>query len=191
MISHKMERGIAHAFGRWMPERRDELTGRKTMAQLEDGSFLYSLEDKPWHRFLQNPEDAMKILHVDEAAQQVVFVQRFSADTRHHKHTHHCTAIAYTLSGTWVYDETEIPVGTLAYEPLSSTHTPMTTNGNVADVLVILTAINKDGRFLELHGEDGHNFELTRDVFKLMNSMSPDEFLEFQRQQVAADGDAG
>ncbi len=156
------------------------------MAQLEDGSFLYSLQDKQWHRFLDNPEDAMKLLHIDEVAQQVVFVQRFSPNTRHHKHTHHCTAIAYTLSGTWVYDETEIPVGTLAYEPFGSTHTPMTTNGNVADVLVILTAINKDGRFLELHGEDGHTFELNLDVFKLMNSMSPEEFLDFQREQMAA-----
>lgn len=161
------------------------------MAQLEDGSFLYALEDKPWHRFLQNPDDAIKLLHVDDVAQQVVFVQRFSANTRHHKHTHHCTAIAYTLSGTWVYDETEIPVGTLAYEPFGSTHTPMTTDGHVADVLVILTAINKDGRFLELHGKDGDSFELNLEVFKLMNSMSPDEFLEFQRSQMADGNNTG
>ena len=160
------------------------------MAKLDDGSFLYEIEDKPWYRFIQNPDDAIRLLHVDETAQQVVFVQRFSADTRHHMHTHHCTAIAYTLSGTWKYDDTEIPEGTLAYEPYKSTHTPMTSDGNVAEVLVILTAINKDGRFLELHGEDGESFELNLEVFKLMDSMSPEEFLDFQRAQAGAGGSA-
>ena len=153
------------------------------MARLADGSFLYSLDDKPWYTFLETPSDKMKILHIDEEAQQVVFVQRFGPNTRHHQHTHHCTAIAYTLSGTWVYDETEIAEGTLAYEPYKSRHTPMTTNSNEADVLVILTAINKDGRLLELHGEDGSSFELNIDVFKQMVSMTPDEFLKFQEQE--------
>ncbi|WP_439620925.1 cupin domain-containing protein [Hyphomonas sp.] len=154
------------------------------MAQLEDGSFLYSFDDKPWHSFLGTPADKMKILHVDEDAQQVVFVQRFGPDTRHLKHTHHCTAIAYTLSGTWVYDDTRIGEGMLAYEPYSSTHTPMTTDGSTADVLVILTAINKDGRFLELHGDDGHSFEFNLETFKLMASMTPEAFLEYQRNEM-------
>ena len=154
------------------------------MTQLADGSFLYHLDDKPWHTFLQTPEDAIKVLHIDDKAQQVIFVQRFGVNTRHHKHTHHCTAIAYTLSGTWVYDDTEIGEGVVAFEPFGSTHTPMTTNGNVADVLVILTAINKDGRLLELHGEDGSSFELDLAAFKLMLSMTPEEFLEHQRQDL-------
>ena len=55
---------------------------------------------------------------------------------------------------------------------------------------MILTAINKDGRFLELHGEDGESFELNLEVFKLMDSMSPEEFLDFQRAQAGAGGSA-
>lgn len=151
------------------------------MVKFDDGSFRYSMESLPWHGFIESPGNLMKVVHVDEEAQQVVFVQRFARNTKHAKHIHQCTAVAYTLSGTWKYDQAEIKQGELAFEPFGTTHTPMTDNDNEADVLVILTSINKDGRLLELINDDGSTFELDLDIFKLMKSLSPEEFLDYQR----------
>lgn len=86
------------------------------MTQLMDGSFRYAMADRPWHSFEEGSDDLMKVLHVDEELGQVVFVQRFGRDTTHMRHTHHCTAVAYTLSGCWEYDGDKFPTGVVAFE---------------------------------------------------------------------------
>ncbi|MEQ8266546.1 MAG: cupin domain-containing protein [Parvibaculum sp.] len=146
------------------------------MVQLRDGSFRYAMTDRPWHAFEADSEDLMKVIHVDEKLGQVVFVQRFGRNATHAKHTHHCTAVAYTLSGCWEYDGEKFPTGSVAFEPAGSTHTAMTRNDNVADVLVVLTSADK-GRLLELHMEDGSSAELDIEIFKMMMTTSPEEFL--------------
>lgn len=148
--------------------------------QLPDGSFVINPDDQPWLP-LGEPGNFMKILHIDEDDQQVVFMQRFGKDTQHPKHTHHCTAVAFTLTGEWAYDGRPFPTGSIGYEPYGSTHTPMTQAGNTADVLVVLTS--RDGRFIEMKLEDGSTFELNMDVFKEIAAMSVDEALAQQREQ--------
>jgi len=152
------------------------------MTLLDDGSYKYKFDELPWHSFINSPGDYMKILHVDEEMGQVVYVQRFAKGAKHLQHTHHCTAIAYTLSGSWQYDKISFGPNELAFEPAGSKHSPSTHEGETADVLVILTSAKRDGRLLELYGENGETFELNVDVFKLMASMTPEEFIEFQKQ---------
>lgn len=150
--------------------------------RLQDGSFLINPEDKPWLP-LGEPGNFMKILHIDEEDRQVVFLQRFAKDTRHPKHTHHCTAIAYTLRGEWCYDGQPFPLDHLGFEPYGSTHTPMTQDGHDADVLVILTS--RDDRFIEAHLEDGTSFEMNMDFFKMVRDMSVEEAEALMAQHAA------
>lgn len=141
------------------------------MTKLEDGSSRYlaeEIENRPW---LGGGDDLMRIIHVDEEMGQVVFIQRFGRDTTHMRHTHHCTAIAYTLSGCWAYDGEPFPQGTVAFEPCGSTHTPMTRNGNVADVLVVLTTQPGSTRLLELEVPEGGRLELDLPAFKRLHAM--------------------
>ena len=113
----------------------------------------------------------MKVLHVDHEMRQVVFFHRFCRNTSHTTHTHRGSAIAYTISGTWRYDGEPFPDGTVAFEPAGSTHTPMTRNGETAEVLVILTADNEEGVLLELNLEDGTKALFTLDVMAKMQRM--------------------
>jgi|GEM_PF-3924284 len=149
------------------------------MSQLDDGSFIYSLDDKPWLPVLDT-SDYMKILHVDEELGQVVYVQRFGPGSVHHVHTHHCTAVAYTLAGEWLYEGGVIPAGHLAFEPKDTTHQPAATDQG-ADVLLVLTSFDRQ-RILEMHLPDGSRQELDIPFFKLIENMTPDEFVALQQQ---------
>jgi hypothetical protein len=150
------------------------------MTVLRDGSSRYALEEKPWLSFDESSGGYMKVLHVDREMRQAVFVQRFGPNTTHPEHTHLGSAIAYTLSGIWRYDDEPFPEGSIAFEPRRSTHTPMTRDGEVADVLVILTADNEDGNLLEAHLEDGSSFHFDLDLLEAMSKMqSQAEFAAF------------
>ena len=39
------------------------------------------------------------------------------------------SSIAYTISGEWEYEGLKLPVGTIAYEPVGSVHTPSSDPG--------------------------------------------------------------
>lgn len=142
--------------------------------QLPDGSFVILPDDKPWLP-IGEPGNFLKVLHIDEADRQVVFMQRFAKNTAHPKHTHHCTAVAFTISGEWCYDGRPFPTGSVGYEPFGSTHTPMTMNDSEADVLVVLTS--RDDRFIEIQMPDGSTLDLNMEMFKMLNKMTPEEAL--------------
>jgi hypothetical protein len=147
---------------------------------LRDGSSRYNLDDKPWLSFDESTGDCMKVLHVDRRMRQAVFVQRFGRNTTHPEHTHLGSAVAYTLSGTWRYDGEPFPEGAVAVEPRRSRHTPMTRDGEVAEVLVVLTADNEQGQLLELHMENGEAAYLDLDLMEAMAGMaSQAEFTRF------------
>src|SRR5687767_10145339 len=110
------------------------------MSIMPDGGFRYlasEIADRPW---LGDGNDVMKVIHVDETMGQVIFLQRFGRNSTHLRHTHHCTAIAYTLAGAWAYDGEKFPIGALGFEPMGTTHSAQTIDGDTAEVLVILTA---------------------------------------------------
>jgi hypothetical protein len=154
------------------------------MALLPDGSFVYALADHPWLPSANGSGDAMKILHVDEDMGQVVFVQRFGQGTRHLPHTHHGTAVAYTLQGTWRYDGHAIPQEHVAFEPRNSVHTPMTWENETSDVLVVLTT--RTGRLIELHLPDGRSFDMDIAFFRKLSGMTAQDWLAWQAEIFAA-----
>jgi hypothetical protein len=80
----------------------------------------------------------------------VVAEFRFAAGATLPPHTHHCTAMAYTISGEWSYDGRAVPSDSLAWELPDSSHTPVTETG--AELLVILTS--ETARFIENHMPD-------------------------------------
>jgi hypothetical protein len=140
---------------------------------------LAEAEDKPW---LGEGENVMKVLHVDRLSGQAIFIQRMSRDSVHPHHTHHCTAIAYTLSGCWEYDGQRFPRGALVVEPIGSEHAATTRNGNTADVLVILTARPDTTRLLELDTPDG-KVDLDLEAFdRLQRMRSNEEWVVFAEE---------
>lgn len=145
------------------------------MTRLKDGGIrfdLEELEDRPW---LGDGDDLMKIVHVDEAMGQVVYIQRFGPGSRHPEHTHHCTAIAYTLAGCWRYEGDEFPQGAICIEPMGSSHYAETAPGETAEVLVIFTAGPDRTRLIEVRFPDGATAELDVPLFKRLSEMTSNE----------------
>ena len=104
----------------------------------EDPTRVYTSEERAWLPLPGIPkgEGWIKVIHADEELGKVVFKFRFSADCELPPHTHHCHAIAYTISGEWEYEGLKLPEGAIAYEPVASTHTPSSEPG--AEMVVYL-----------------------------------------------------
>lgn len=115
------------------------------------------------------PGSELKVLSVDRELRQVVFAFRFAPGTELPPHTHHCQALAYTVSGEWSYDELDLPAGTIAHEPPGSTHAPTSRVG--AELLVILTS--DSDRFLDNHMPDGSTLSFDLDFFDSLLSAAP------------------
>ena len=84
-------------------------------------------ENQEWLRIpLPGAEGVLaKVLKVDEAMDRVLVKIRFAPNSRMPRHSHHCRAIAYTISGEWAYDEGAFKAGETAFEDLGNDHTPM------------------------------------------------------------------
>ncbi len=103
-----------------------------------------------WQEVDGQPGNYIKVLVLDEKRNRVDFLFKQDPHCEFAKHTHLCTAVAYTLDGLWGYregDEQHFP-GTYSYEPPGSTHTPYATDkgmivyasfqGDSPDMLAIL-----------------------------------------------------
>src|ERR687897_358604 len=106
--------------------------------QHEDATRVITGHDRPWLPVPGVPkgEAQIKVLNVDEDLKKVVFKFRFSPGCELVPHTHHCHAVAYTISGEWEYEGLKLPVGAVAYEPVASKHTPSSDPG--AELIVFL-----------------------------------------------------
>ena len=58
----------------------------------------------------------IKVLKADEEQGRVIVKTRFEPGGHMPRHTHHCQAVAYTLSGEWDYDNGRFGPGDIAYE---------------------------------------------------------------------------
>ncbi len=103
-----------------------------------------------WQEVDGQPGNFIKVLALDEQRHRVDFLFKQNPHCEFAKHTHLCTAVAYTLEGLWGYREGEelhFP-GTYSYEPQGSAHTPYATDqgmmvyasfqGDSPDMLAIL-----------------------------------------------------
>jgi ChrR Cupin-like domain len=103
-----------------------------------------------------------------------VFKFRFSAGCELLPHTHHCHAIAYTISGEWEYEGLKLPEGTIAYEPVGSVHTPSSDPG--AELVVTLTS--EDDQFLINHMPDGSEWPFDMAMFKRLEAVRSERDIE-------------
>lgn len=103
-----------------------------------------------WKAVDGQPGNYLKVLVIDDKRHRVDFLFKQDPHAEFAKHTHLCTAVAFTLEGLWGYREGEemhFP-GTYSYEPPGSIHTPYASDqgmvvyasfqGTSADMLDIL-----------------------------------------------------
>jgi quercetin dioxygenase-like cupin family protein len=149
----------------------------------EDPTEAYSAEDKPWIPIpnVVKGEGWAKVVHADAERHKVIFKFRFSPDCELPPHTHKCHAIAYTLSGEWAYEGVTLPEGMVAYEPVDSTHTPM--SGPGAELLVILDS--DTDKFLVNHMPDGSDWEFDMAFFQALDGVRSEEDVEPALAQLA------
>ena len=113
----------------------------------------------------------VKVIHADEELRNVIFKFRFSPNCQLPPHTHHCHAIAYTISGEWEYEGLTLPEGAVAYEPVESIHTP--SSGPGAELVVSLRS--ETDKFLTNHLEDGTEVEFDMAFFKALEGITADQ----------------
>lgn len=104
------------------------------------------------------------VLHADRDLHKVVFRFRFGPGTALPPHTHECHAIAYTVSGSWEYEGIVLRVGSIAYEPVASTHAATSQTG--AELVVVLDSASD--AFLINHLDDGSDVAFDMDFFETL-----------------------
>ncbi len=113
----------------------------------------------------------VKVLKADEASRRVVAKVRFEAGAVMPRHTHHCRAIAYTLSGEWEYDNGSFSPGKVAYENVGENHQPSSRTG--AEMFIVFDG---DGdRWLDNHLSDGTIIHFGMPFFEAFERISTDD----------------
>ena len=143
------------------------------MTSADDPTRVFTSDDREWIPLPLIPRgDAwMKVIHADEQLGNVIFKFRFSPNCQLPPHTHHCHAIAYTISGEWEYEGLTLPEGAVAYEPVESMHTP--SSGPGAELVVSLRG--ETDRFLTNHLQDGTEVDFDMAFFKALEGIGAEE----------------
>lgn len=110
----------------------------------------------------------VKVLKADETNRRVVAKVKFEANAKMPRHTHHCRAVAYTISGEWEYDSGRFTPGVVAYETVGENHQPFSRTGT--EMFLIF---DSDGdRWLDNHLSDGTTIHLGMPFFKAFEGIS-------------------
>jgi len=162
------------------------MTDGNGMTNIEDATRVYESENQDWIPIPLIPkgEVSMKVIHADPELRNVIFKFRFSPDCVLAPHTHHCHAIAYTISGEWEYEGLRLPEGAIAYEPVASTHTP--SSGPGAELIVFLSS--EDDRFIVNEMPDGSEIAFDMAFFQTMEGISAADAAELTEQIAAGAG---
>lgn len=139
-----------------------ETTARTVFGEIENVNS--NLVD--WQEVEGQPGNYIKVLALDEKRNRVDFLFKQDPNREFARHTHLCTAVAFTLEGLWGYREGEemhFP-GTYSYEPPGSAHTPYSTDQG----MVVYGSFQGDNpNMLDILDEDDNVIDtLTLDFFK-------------------------
>lgn len=119
-----------------------------------------------WKEVEGQPGNYLKVLAIDEKRNRVDFLFRQDPNCEFARHSHLCTAVAYTLDGLWGYREGEemhFP-GTYSYEPPGSAHTPFSSDRGM---VVYASFQGTSPEMLSILDEDDNVVDvLTLDFFK-------------------------
>lgn len=117
------------------------------------------------------PRSFAKVLHIDEARNLVVLLNKTVKGTKLPEHVHTCDALTYTLSGSWAYRDLELGAGTFAAEPVGTEHAPE----YAEDTEAIIIFVGDSRELLQTKLPDGR-----------VVSSSIDMFIELRRLQEEA-----
>ncbi|MBA2522745.1 MAG: cupin domain-containing protein [Solirubrobacterales bacterium] len=156
------------------------------MTSTEDATRVYQSDDREWipMPLIPKGEAWIKVIHADPELRNVIFKFRFSPGCELTQHTHHCHAIAYTISGEWEYEGLKLPTGAVAYEPVASTHTP--SSGPGSELVVFLRS--DDDRFIVNHVEDGSDIAFDMGFFQAMEGITAADAAALTEQIAAGAG---
>ena len=116
----------------------------------------------------------VKVLKADEKMDRVVVKIKFEPGSRMPRHVHYCRAIAYTISGSWDYDEGHFSPGESAWEEEGNDHTPWSDEG----AELFITFDGKNGRYLDNFLPDGTCVKLDFPFLKALEGLSLAEAAE-------------
>jgi len=111
---------------------------------------------------------SIKIIKADEVKNRVVMLARFAPGSRMPHHVHHCTAVAYTISGSWDYDEGHFETGDVAYESIGNAHVPWSDEGTE----MIIVFDSPTGQYLDNLLPDGTVIHMGMPIFKALEGIS-------------------
>ncbi|WP_440875045.1 cupin domain-containing protein [Thalassotalea sp. PLHSN55] len=115
---------------------------------------------------------SLKVYKADEENQRVLIGVKFEPNAKMPRHVHHCTAIAYTLAGTWAYDEGSFEQGDVAYESVGNDHTPWSDEG--AELFIVFDS--PDGRYIDNYMPDGSILHMGFPFLKALEGLSLTDF---------------
>jgi ChrR Cupin-like domain len=163
--------------------RPNTASGGTTMSFTDDPTRVFTSDEREWLPVPLVPkgEAWIKVIHADEELGNVIFKFRFSPGCELPPHTHGCHATAYTLSGEWEYEGLKLPVGALAYEPVSSTHTP--SSGPGSELIVFLKS--DTDQFLINHMADGSEVVFDMAFFKALEGATAEDAAKIAEQLAA------
>jgi ChrR Cupin-like domain len=122
----------------------------------------------------------VKVLKADEEMDRVVVKIRFEPGSRMPRHIHHCRAVAYTISGSWAYDEGSFCAGETAWEDEGNDHTPWSDDG--AELFIVFDG--KNGRYLDNILADGTIVKLDMPFLKAFEGLSLVEAAQVDAQSL-------
>lgn len=115
---------------------------------------------------------SIKLHRADEESGRVVMSAKFKPGSSMPRHVHHCTAFAYTISGSWAYDEGTFHAGDMAVESLGNNHLPYSEHGT--EMVVVFDS--PSGQYLDNQLEDGTCFHLGMPLFRRIERISAAEW---------------
>ncbi len=128
----------------------------------------------PWLPYQFFEGSFTRVLQVDETNNIVILNQIMGANTVYPRHGHFCTAMAYTLSGAWYYDELVFRHGDVAFETTVEVHQPYTLD-EPAELLTVLMGRPEDDRLLEDFLPDGTRLVFRTSFFKALERITPEQ----------------
>lgn len=119
----------------------------------------------------------IKVLRVVEAEGRAVVKVKMAPGSSAPKHFHFCRAVAYTIAGSWDYDEGGFNAGDVAVEPEGNLHQATSDAGT--EMLLVFDTSYEDGRLLDNYMSDGSVIRIGLDLLKQLEHKAPEDIVDF------------
>ena len=128
----------------------------------------------PWIPYGLVEGTEWRVLKADEDNNIVILNFRMPPHCVTQSHDHYCNALAYTVSGEWMYGEQVFRQGDVAYEFPGEVHQPVT-GDHSAELLTVMIGRHGEPRFLRNFEEDGSSYAIGINFMKAYEGVTPEE----------------